>query len=384
MTKDAGTGRAKRQKGGVGCFADPLSYQSLDRLDDNRFGCDQRPLGVEIVGQSAGMVRCLETIRLISESGCNPVLILGETGTGKELAARGVHWWCWRDLQKFVPVNCATLNPNLLESELFGHVKGAFTGADGDKVGLFEKAHNGSIFLDEISEMPMEMQAKLLRVLQERTFRKVGGTKDISCNATIIASSNRNLLKEVEKGTFRQDLYYRLAIFPIHIPPLRDKDRRSDIPLLAQYFIETSAVRSRGEPLRLSAQAKERLMQYDWPGNVRELRNVIERAMILEKTDEISSESLIFDHQMHHSPAAKKTTPERLQEAFSLKAAECEFIRRALKETGWQRTRAAALLGITRATLHAKMKRYRITEPAGPEDEHSKADELVNISSTAN
>lgn len=339
--------------------------QSLAQRNHGRFFHGQCPSGVLIAGQSAAMQRCLEMIRLVAESRCNPVLILGETGTGKELAAKAIHAWRCGDPDSFVAVNCAALTANLLESELFGHVRGAFTGADREKTGLFELAGAGSIFLDEISEMAPELQAKLLRVLQEKTFRKVGGTKDLQCNATIIASSNRNLLDEVAKGKFRQDLYYRLAVFPITIAPLRDIQRREDIPLLAQYFIETTSIPNRNKIQTLSKAAQDMLMTHNWPGNVRELRNVIDRAMILERGGEIGASSLVLDGH-EHQPAPVRELPQAAKPVdFSLETAEREFIVRALKETGWQRTRAAALLGITRATLHAKLKRYDIRVPAG-------------------
>ena len=362
-------------------LAGPLEDADLERLiaalrleqdgresGHRRLFSEHRPLGVEVVGKSPAVVNYLQTIRLVAESRCNPVLILGETGTGKELAARSVHWWRYGDFGRFVAVNCATLHANLLESELFGHVKGAFTGADRDKAGLFEAADDGSLLLDEVSEMPMDLQAKLLRVVQERAFRRVGDTKDIPCNATLITTSNKDLLAEVKKGRFRQDLYYRLAVFPVVVPPLRHPQRRSDIPLLADYFLaaETGARPSR----ELDLAAQQRLMAHDWPGNVRELRNVMERAMILERSSRITPGSLVFDHETAQvSPpmpdAQSQPAAGQSRRDFSLEAAEREFIVRALKETGWQRTRAASLLGITRATLHAKLKRYDIQQPDG-------------------
>jgi len=358
-------------------LAGPLDAQRLARLvqgmenerrrrsaDEARFFCTDCPPDVPFVGRSSGTVKVLETIRLISQSRCNPILLLGETGTGKELAARAVHAWRCGDPERFVAVNCAALTASLLESELFGHVKGAFTGADRDKTGLFEAAGEGSILLDEISEMPSDLQAKLLRVLQERTFRKVGGTRDITCKATVIASSNRNLREEAKAGRFRKDLYYRLAIFPITLPPLRAAERRDDIPLLAEYFIRNSNVVHSGGPGGLAASAQERLMQHAWPGNVRELRNVIDRAMIVEKSELIGPSSLVIElpeEQSAHALAGQAAT----RSDFALETAEREFIIRALRETGWQRTRAAALLGITRATLHAKLKRYDIKIPTG-------------------
>ncbi len=318
------------------------------------------PPGVEIVGHSKGIRQVLEMAKVVANSNCNPILILGESGTGKELIARAIHiWQCGSgSFESFVAINCAALTANLLESELFGHVKGAFTGADGEKTGLFEVAAQGTIFLDEISEMAPELQPKLLRVLQEKTFRKVGGTKDIRCEATIIASSNRDLLAEVRKGTFRKDLYYRLTVFPIKIPPLGSADRRDDIQLLAEYFIENSAVPTISKPTGLSPKAVEELSRHSWPGNVRELRNVIERAVILEKSDQITPASLIIEY---YGPQQQDKEPEALDaQDFSLEGAERRLIARVLKQTGWQRTEAAALLGISRATLYAKVKRYDI------------------------
>ncbi len=354
----------------------PLGQDSLRRLLEDvrqeisqaadgreRFFCQECPRGVPIAGRSPGMVRALETIRLVSESCCNPILLMGETGTGKELAAKAVHAWRCGEQEKFVAVNCAALTASLLESELFGHVKGAFTGSDRDKTGLFELAGSGTIFLDEISEMPLDLQAKLLRVLQDRTFRKVGDTRDLTCNATIVASSNRQLLAEVEAGRFRKDLYYRLAVFPITLPPLRSENRHGDIGLLAEYFIETSAIRSRSQVKGLTPAAGQMLLNHDWPGNVRELRNVIDRALILERSERITPASLILADTERAAAAPSPADKPKEEKDFSLETAEREFILRALKETGWQRTRAANLLGITRATLHAKLKRYEIHAP---------------------
>lgn len=336
--------------------------RDLARQRQGRYFSAECPLGIPNVGRSQGMVEALQVIRVVSESRCNPVLILGETGTGKELAARAIHAWRCGEEERFVAINCAALTAGLLESELFGHVKGAFTGADRDKTGLFELAGGGTIFLDEISEMPLDLQAKLLRVVQDQTFRKVGGTKDIRCQATIIASSNRNLFAEAEEGRFRRDLYYRLAVFPITIPPLRSPGRRDDILLLAEYFLETSSIPKRREIRGLSESARQKLLEHDWPGNVRELRNVIDRAIILETGQEISPASLIVERPggTGACAASQPTNPSD----FSLETAERQFILRALEETGWQRTRAAALLGITRATLHAKLKRYDIKPPS--------------------
>jgi len=298
-------------------------------------------------------------IKLIAASQCNPILILGETGTGKELAAQAIHT-LRHSSEQFVAVNCAALTANLLESELFGHVKGSFTGADREKMGLLQLAGSGTLLLDEISEMPIDLQAKLLRVLQERTFRKVGGIKNIACDATIIASSNRNLKTEVQANRFRRDLYYRLNICPITIAPLREPERREDIQLLAEYFLKTSTIcpEKCNKITSLTKLAIEALEKYNWPGNVRELSNVIERAILLETTDKIGLSSIVIDPLEYREVSEGSTAG--LIKGFSLAKAERELIARALQETGWQKTRAAALLGITRATLYAKVKQYNI------------------------
>lgn len=327
------------------------------------FFADDFAASISIVGRSEAVKTTLKTIRLVAASKCNPVLIVGETGTGKELAARAVH-----DLrhpnEPFVAVNCAALTANLLESELFGHVKGSFTGADREKTGLLELAGTGTLFLDEISEMPIDLQAKLLRVLQEKAFRKVGGIKDIRSSATIIASSNRNLKEEAQANRFRHDLYYRLCVAPITFAPLRSTRRRQDIPLLAEYFLKTSSIcPDKCDKIKsLTRLAIEILQKYDWPGNVRELRNVIDRAIIYETTDKIGVNSIVIDPSDLDPALEGDASPPGAIGSYSLAKAERELIARALRQTGWQKTRAAALLGITRATLYAKVKQYNIEQ----------------------
>jgi DNA-binding NtrC family response regulator len=320
---------------------------------------DELACSVSMVGNSKAILETLNMIKLVAASRCNPVLVVGETGTGKELAARAVHTLRHPN-EQFVAVNCAALTANLLESELFGHVKGSFTGADREKTGLLELAGSGTLLLDEISEMPLDLQAKLLRVLQEKCFRKVGGVNNVPCNATIIASSNRNLKKEVQANRFRRDLYFRLNICPIIIAPLRSKMRRQDIRLLAEYFLRTSTIcpEKCGKITSLTELAIEALEKHDWPGNVRELRNVIERAILLETTEKIGLNGIIIEPS-EWTEASKNQMPGVIKD-FSLAKAECELISRALQKTGWQKTRAAALLGITRATLYAKVKQYNI------------------------
>lgn len=335
---------------------------------ENGFFADDLAASVSMAGKSKSILQTLKMIRLVAESCCNPVLITGETGTGKELAAKAVHNMRHPG-EQFVAVNCAALTANLLESELFGHLKGAFTGADREKTGLLELAGAGTIFLDEISEMPLDLQAKLLRVLQEKTFRKVGGVSDLACKATIITSSNRDLRQDVQTNHFRRDLYYRLNICPINVEPLRAADRKADIRLLAEYFIRTSTVSpaKAGKITSFTEMALEHIERHNWPGNVRELRNVIERAILLETTDKIGLSSILIETE---SPVSNfqlsQFSIENRQSAignpvdFSLDKAERELIARALQESGWQKTKAASLLGITRATLYAKVKQHNI------------------------
>jgi len=327
--------------------------------DINEFFAEDLAASVCMVGKSTAIQNTLKMIKLVAASRCNPILIVGETGTGKELSAKAIHTLRCPN-EPFVDINCAALTANLLESELFGHVKGSFTGADRDKTGLLELAGNGTILLDEISEMPLDLQAKLLRVLQEKTFRKVGGTKTINCNATIIATSNRNLRKEAQNNRFRSDLYYRLNISPITIAPLKALNRREDITLLANYFLGTSTI-CPGKQYKITSltqMAIEALNRYHWPGNVRELCNVIERAILIETTEKIGLKSIVIDPMMCDDVPDGPTTS--YIKDFSLEKAERELICRALRETGWQKTKTAALLGITRATLYAKVKQYNI------------------------
>jgi len=341
---------------------------------------DDYAASVSMVGRSRALAKTFGMIRLVAASKCNPVLIVGETGTGKELAAKAIHE-LRHPKEPFVAVNCAALTANLLESELFGHEKGSFTGADREKTGLLEIAGAGTMFLDEISEMPMDLQSKLLRVLQEKTFRKVGGVKNITCNATIMASSNRNLYRETKANRFRRDLYYRLNICPVIITPLKSPDRKKDIPLLAEYFLKTSTICPEKSKTitSLTKLAVEALLKHDWPGNIRELRNVIERAIILETTDKIGLSSIIIESAEGGDTfqSASDSTKD-----FSLEKAERELIARALQETGWQKTRAAALLGITRATLYAKVKQYNIEKaPLNAENLPKEPQEEISVPS---
>lgn len=340
----------------------------LGTSNTDDFFADDIAASVGLAGKSAAVLHTLKMIKVVGSSACNPILITGEMGTGKELAAYAIH------LQRspgreMIAVNCASLNANLLESELFGHEKGAFTSAEREKTGLLELAGSGSIFLDEISEMPLDLQAKLLRVIQEKKFRRVGGTREIACRATIIASSNRDLRQEAGNGRFRADLYHRLCIFPIHLSPLRSPARRSDIRLLAEYFIRTQTICPEKTKWNLSITqlALEALEAYDWPGNVRELRNVIERAVLLETTDKIGLNSIIINP---HEPKDffNADSSEKIKD-YSLAKAEQELIARVLRQTNGRKTKAAELLGISRATLYAKLKQHNID--AEPDEQNN-------------
>lgn len=342
--------------------------------ENNRFYASEFAATVSIAGKSRSIQNTLKMINLVASSQCNPILILGETGTGKELVAKAIHALRHPN-EQFVAVNCAALTANLLESELFGHVKGSFTGADREKTGLLELAGSGTLLLDEISETPMNLQAKLLRVIEEKQFRKVGGIKNIKCNATIVAASNRNLKQEIQKNRFRNDLYYRLNISPIVLAPLRSPERKDDISVLAEYFLKTSTIfpEKRDKIKSFTKLAVEALEKHNWPGNIRELRNVIDRAILLETTDKIGLSGIIFEpSEINNVPDCSRKDPIT---EFSLEKAERKLISRALNETGWQKTRAAALLGITRATLYAKVKQYNIEKDSQKTTNQIKQDE---------
>lgn len=286
------------------------------------------------------------------------VLITGESGTGKELIARAIHYDGPRRDQSLVPVNCGSIPENLLESELFGYVKGAFTGADSTKKGLFEEAHKGSIFLDEIGELSLPLQVKLLRVLQESEIRPVGSAQDRKVDVRVIAATSRDLGRMVSENEFREDLYYRLNVLPIEMPPLRD--RSEDIPLLCQHFI-AKLNRSLDSAVKgIAPDAMAVLLKHQWPGNVRELENAIERAMVLTDRDTLSTDSFSFSR----TRKGGKTALDQIYESFSLKSAqkilEKDLITRALKATEGNRTQAAKLLEISHPSLLSKMKAYQI------------------------
>jgi len=286
------------------------------------------------------------------------VLIAGESGTGKELIARFVHTNSRRASNPFIAVNCGAIPPDLLESEMFGHERGAFTGAVGQRMGLFQLANGGTIFLDEIGEMSLALQVKLLRVLQEREIRPVGADRTVKVDVRVIAASNRELSSEVEKGRFREDLFYRLQVIPITVPPLRE--RRSDIPVLVQHFLEKHNQQRPGQPVRIADDAMVHLWEYDWPGNVRELENLIERMVILSDDGMIKVDSLPPNIRSFISDK-KIPRPTLTEEGIDLNQAVEEFeyrlIDEALRRTKGNKQAAARLLGLKRTTLVAKLRR---------------------------
>ncbi len=300
----------------------------------------------DIVGQSPALRSAVELARRVAQTDAT-VLLTGETGTGKEVFAQAIHYESPRRGKPFVAINCSALGRDLLESELFGHKAGAFTGASRDKKGLFEEASGGTLFLDEIGEMDLDLQAKLLRVLETGTFIKVGETKETRVDVRVIAATNRDLAAESEAGRFRSDLYYRLSVFAIELPPLRS--RLEDIPLLARHFAEQIATRMRRPVPTLSEAFVERLMQMEWKGNVRELRNVMERAVILAQGPELTPDLL-----------ADGSAPRSVPGDWSLAAAERAHIVRVLQHTGGNKTQAAKLLGIGLTTLYRKIEEYGI------------------------
>ena len=308
-----------------------------------------------MVGNGKSMQGLYALMRRAAESGIT-VLIQGESGTGKELVARLIHYNGPRKAGPFVAVNCAAIPENLIESELFGHERGAFTGASARRIGQFERAQGGTVLLDEIGDMPLALQAKLLRVLEEREFQRVGGTSTIPIDIRVIAATNRDLQTAVNEGGFRADLFYRLAAFPLLIPPLRE--HREDIPLLAAHFLKDHAERSGESILGISPAALQRLLAYDWPGNVRELRNAIERAALLENTDRLQVNNL--PPQLASVVPAPRSPEAADHPPLSIQEAERLAIVRALECSRSNITRAARVLQIDRTTLHRKLKKYNL------------------------
>lgn len=335
----------------------------------------------QIVGESPAMKKMLSLAAKVAESEVSSVLLQGESGTGKDLIAKAIHYGSQRADSPFIAINCAALPATLIESELFGYEKGAFTDAKARKEGLFEQAEGGTLLLDEIGELELALQAKLLRVLEEGTFRRVGGLRDIPLDVRVLAASNRDLKTESEAGRFRLDLYYRLSIIQIDIPPLRE--RGDDVLLLSQHYIDRigAGLRLRKKISSVSPEVAGIFRAYDWPGNVRELRNVIERALILEDSDTITTEYLPggllarpvthdgMAHVHHDELAAQFVLPN---DGISLEEAELSFVRQAIARSGGNQTRAAELLGISRDQL-----RYRLKKLDEAHGETSESESLI-------
>lgn len=320
----------------------------------------------EIIGKSKAMEEIFYIMEMVSETNAN-VLITGETGTGKELVARAIHRKSTRSSKPFIIVDCTTIPENLIESELFGHEKGAFTGATDKKIGLMEFADGGTVFLDEVGELPISLQKKFLRFLQEKEFQRIGGTSRIKVDVRIISATNRNLEKDVKENIFREDLYWRLNVVRINLPSL--KERKDDIPLLVNHFLKKFAKENNKPIPQLEPEVMDALISYDWPGNIRELANVIERAIVLSSSGIISMKYL----------------PKRIQEktgwaipaenSFNLIELEKSIILKALNSTGWNQTKAAEILGISRKQLRTKMKHLGLI---------SSSEEEVNPPGTTN
>ena len=335
--------------------------QSEERLQHEnvalREETDQASIFEEIVGTSAALLRVLSLVCKVAPTDAS-VLVTGETGTGKELVARAIHRRSQRSSKPFVSVNCAAIPRDLIASELFGHEKGSFTGAVQRRLGRFEMAEGGTIFLDEVGELPMETQIALLRVLQEREFERVGGTRSIQTNVRVVAATNRDLRTATAAGTFRSDLFYRLNVFPIEMPPLRE--RREDILVLVEYFIDRCA-RNVGKDIRgINKKSLDLLQSYHWPGNIRELQNVIERSVIMCETENFS----VDETWLAQLPVASEA---KSPSSFSQKLAsqEKEMIESALRESEGRvfgPSGAAAKLGISRSTLESKIRSLRINK----------------------
>jgi two-component system, NtrC family, response regulator HydG len=313
-----------------------------------------------IVGQSKPMQELFALIRSLAETDVS-VLIQGETGTGKELIARAIHYNSPRRSQRFLAVNCGALAETLLQSELFGHEKGAFTGADARRKGIFEVADEGTLFLDEIGEISPSTQVKLLRVLQDGEFQRVGGTETIHVNVRILSATNRDVDELLAAGKFRQDLYYRLNVFPVRVLPLRE--RADDIPLLVSHFIEAANRKMRKAVHGVSPEAMSLLIAHQWPGNVRELENVVQRMMVVAKGNVVGVEDV--PHEIRGGDAVPSKHPKDLHDLARASTAlvEKQTILNALAETGRNVTRAAKVLGVSRATLQNKMKAYGLRSP---------------------
>ncbi len=357
------------KKGAYDYLTKPLDFDelkiSIERATEhNRLKMENENLKIRleqqfdrqhIIGQSLPMSRLLQTVAQVAPTEAT-VLISGESGTGKEMIANAIHYNSPRKQASFVKINCAALTETLLESELFGHEKGAFTGAERRREGKFVQAHGGTLFLDEVSEMSRAMQVKLLRVLQEREVTRVGGSEMLKIDVRLIAASNKDLKNEIQKGNFREDLFYRLNVVSLNVPPLRE--RKEDIPLMAQHFLEVFAGRNNRVIKGFTPRALDKIMAYSWPGNIRELMNAVERAVILTRADVLDEEAIALIMEDH---GGQKDSTDRDQSLpnLSLEDVEKKSILETLKNCSDNKSEAARRLGITRKTLRFKLQKYQ-------------------------
>lgn len=358
------------KKGAYDYLTKPLNFDELriaigratehNRLKkENRYlrnRLDEKFNRQNLIGQSYPMVKLLETVAQVAPTEAN-VLITGESGTGKELIANAIHFNSMRAETVFIKINCSALTETLLESELFGHEKGAFTGAERRREGKFVQAHGGSLFLDEVSEMSKAMQVKLLRVLQERELTRVGGAEVIKVDVRVIAASNKNLKEEVQNGNFREDLFYRLNVVSLNVPPLRE--RKEDIPILAQHFLELFAGRNKKTIKAFTPRAMEKLLIYHWPGNIRELMNAVERSVVLSRTDYLDADDMTLVMEKSHEVSGIAEQGEAIRN-LSLESMEKKNILAVLADCRGNKSETARRLGITRKTLRAKLIKYEM------------------------
>lgn len=355
------------KKGAYDYLTKPLDFDELKialgrATENNRLKKENEYLKVRLgeqfdrqnlIGQSPSMIKLLDTVAQVAATEVT-ILITGESGTGKEVIANAIHYNSFRKDAPFIKINCAALTETLLESELFGHEKGAFTGADRRQEGKFRQAEGGSLFLDEVSEMSPAMQVKLLRVLQERELTRVGGAEVIKVNVRLIAASNKDLKKEMEKDRFREDLFYRLNVVALNVPPLRK--RKEDIPMLAQHFLQQFVAQNSKKIKGFTPQAMEKLLKYSWPGNIRELMNAVERAVVLSRMEYIDADELLLI--MADNPVDGKSEQSKLPDNVPLEEMEKRAILDALEASGRNKSEAARRLGITRKTLRKKLEKY--------------------------
>ena len=324
---------------------------SLRQQLDVKFGLES------IIGQSLAMQAVLETVRSVAPAK-STVLILGESGTGKELIAKAIHQLSPRSKGPMVTVHCAALPATLLESELFGHEKGAFTGAHERRIGRFEQAHGGTLFLDEVGEIDPTVQVKLLRFLGERTFERLGSNKTLTSDVRLVTATNKDLAERVGSGAFREDLFFRLNVVPIRLPPLRE--RTGDLPLLAQAFLREFAIENQKPVKEIDAGTMELLMKYPWPGNVRELRAALEGAVVLSRGERLLPRDMPANVRAGQAAVVTASSPAPARPPATMKETEKELIARTLQETGGNRTEAARRIGMSRRTLHRKLHEYQL------------------------